>query len=957
MQRHLFPEDEPPTQHGLFDANAAAAATPPAPQRRLTREEIDRVRDVPGFPHADDEAIIALSDPPHYTACPNPFLAEIVAQWQQERSALRARLGLPADGQDPTAYQREPFAADVSEGKNDPIYNAHSYHTKVPHKAIMRYILHYTDPGDIVFDGFCGTGMTGVAAQLCGDRAAVEALGYIVDDAGYIYGGAEAPPTSPLVVGASAPSDGAKAPTTSPDGAKAPTTNPLPSLVVGASAPSPAPSPAPFSRLGARKALLNDLSPAATFIAYNYNTPVDAAAFEKEARRILREVEAECGWMYATTHSDGRQGRINYTVWSEVLSCPHCAHELVFLEEAMDANGQVQKEFFCSKCHAQLNKRMTQRLMENYYDHVNNMMARRVKRVPVLIEYVIQDQKFTKKPDANDLDIINQINQQANPYLFPAAALPFMFISHLKDHMSNFGITHLSHFFLARPSITLANAWQKCQAYAGDQRTKQFLIFIFDQAILGMSILNRYQPIQFGRMGGSQVNRFMSGVLYVPSQSSEVSLQYLLDNKIKRLHKVFNTIKTQHAQTAISLGSGTHIPGGDQTVDYIFTDPPFGENLQYSELNWFTEIFYKVLPDIRSEAVVNRAQQKDAQTYTNILAGCFQENYRLLKPGRWMTVEFHNSSNAIWNAIQEAITRAGFVIADVRTLDKQGETYKQSKQGLVKQDLVISAYKPRVGFEQQFAAIKGTEDGAWAFVREHLAAVPLFVAPRGKAEVIAERMPYLLFDRMVAFHLQRGATVPLSAAQFYAGLKQRFPERDGMYFLETQAPSYDHQRAAVGAVEQFTFYVSDEKSSIQWLRQLLTSDGPLSYQQIQPRFLQELQQNRSELLPELRDLLQANFIQDPQGRWLIPDPSNALHLEQLRQRELLREYASYQQGKGKLKSVRSEAVRTGFAAAYAQGDYRTILAVAARLPEAILREDPTILTYYDLAQMEDEGCS
>src|SRR6266849_2366671 len=70
--------------------------------------------------------------------------------------------------------------------KNDPIYNAHSYHTKVPHKAIMRYILHYTDPGDVVFDGFCGTGMTGVAAQLCDDRKEVETLGYKVWEDGTI---------------------------------------------------------------------------------------------------------------------------------------------------------------------------------------------------------------------------------------------------------------------------------------------------------------------------------------------------------------------------------------------------------------------------------------------------------------------------------------------------------------------------------------------------------------------------------------------------------------------------------------------------------------------------------------------------------------------------------------------------------------------------------------------------
>jgi hypothetical protein len=199
-------------------------------------------RQIEGFPIGADEEILALSDPPYYTACPNPFLAEIIAQWQQEWEETRGRLGLPADGEN-GAYQREPFAADVSEGKNDPIYNAHSYHTKVPHKAIMRYILHYTDPGDIVFDGFCGTGMTGVAAQLCGDRKAVESLGYHVDPDGLIY---DHPPL------------------------------PTSSFIVP-------PSSFPISRLGPRKAVLNNLSPAATFIAYNYNTPVDAAAFETEA--------------------------------------------------------------------------------------------------------------------------------------------------------------------------------------------------------------------------------------------------------------------------------------------------------------------------------------------------------------------------------------------------------------------------------------------------------------------------------------------------------------------------------------------------------------------------------------------------------------------------------------------------------------------------------------------------
>lgn len=123
---------------------------------KLTKADIDKVRHIEGFPIARDEDIIALSRPPYYTACPNPFIEDFIREH-----------GTPYD-EATDDYHREPFAADVSEGKNDPVYMAHSYHTKVPHKAIMRYILHYTKPGDIVFDGFCGTGMTGVAAQLCG---------------------------------------------------------------------------------------------------------------------------------------------------------------------------------------------------------------------------------------------------------------------------------------------------------------------------------------------------------------------------------------------------------------------------------------------------------------------------------------------------------------------------------------------------------------------------------------------------------------------------------------------------------------------------------------------------------------------------------------------------------------------------------------------------------------------
>ena len=255
-------------------------------------------RQIEGFPIGEAEDILALSDPPYYTACPNPFLTEILQKWQKERPALQpqGKMG---------KYHREPFATDVSEGKNDPIYNAHSYHTKVPHKAIMRYILHYTEPGDIVFDGFCGTGMTGVAAQLSGDKHAVESLSYRVTEDGMIYDG---------------------------------------KILI--------------SKLGARNAVLVDLSPAATFIAYNYNTSIDVNAFEREARRIMQEVEQECGWMYETKHSDGKtKARINFTIWSDMYFCPQCNAEMVFWDVAVDTETKKVKESFpCPHCSAIVSK-------------------------------------------------------------------------------------------------------------------------------------------------------------------------------------------------------------------------------------------------------------------------------------------------------------------------------------------------------------------------------------------------------------------------------------------------------------------------------------------------------------------------------------------------------------------------------------------------------------------------
>ena len=273
----------------------------------------------------------------------------------------------------------------------------------------------------------------------------------------------------------------------------------------------------------------------------------------------------------------------------------------------------------------------------------------------------------------------------------------------------------------------------------------------------------------------------------------------------------------------------------------MFIDPPFGDNLNYSQLNLLWEGWLRVRTNVASEAIVDRATSRDLAFYQEKLRECLTEFRRVLKPGRWMTVVFHNSKNAVWNAIQTAILEAGFVIADVRTLDKKQGTPKQvNNLNAVKQDLVISAYKPTTAFETQFSLQAGTQDGIWSFVKEHLRQLPVFVSKASRAEAIAEREKHLLFDRMIAFHIQRGISMPISASSFYAGLPQRYPERDGMYFLPEQIAEYDRRRLDVEAVEQLELFVTDERSAIQWVRRQLDRK-PTSFQELQPLYMKEAQ--------------------------------------------------------------------------------------------------------------------
>ena len=1089
---------EPVTCLGKTFANDAERRT------YFTEELRKKLRDpefrkIEGFPIGEDEDILALSDPPYYCACPNPWIGEFIKEWEREKP--------PKD--DLFHYVREPFAADVSEGKNDPIYNAHSYHTKVPHKAIMRYILHYTEPGDIVFDGFCGTGMTGVAAQMCGDITQVRSLGYKVDEkTGDIFDPEAEDPSKPI------------------------------------------------SKLGARKAILNDLSPAATFIAYNYNTPVNAEKFEREAKRILAEVEAECGWMYETLHveqasslsiqrifdsakehgwkhisesevnkdqrtlphweyekaiyfvtfrtyngvilsdeakdsilesikfyhgskinlysavvmpdhvhflfqlldgnlsellhsiksfsanqinklmgrsgilwqtesydhivRDGKEffhvinyihrnpikknlcgeyekyqwrwvsdevekagwkpaplGKINYVVWSDVFVCPNCMHNFCYWDTAVDEEKLTfYDELHCPHCHTILQKGALHRAQISEFDERTNKTLSIAKQTPVFINYIIpgSSKKYTKKIDEFDLSLLSNISNMTNDSAFPTDEMPDGF--NTKQPKLSHGFTRVDQFFTKRNLYIFSLLWKKMSAIP------------MGRILLTSVMLKTASKLHNIGLKNGKINLAgaMPLVLFIPSILAERNLFILLRGKIVDFTSAF--FET-HGNFALETKSTTTDSLPQNSLDYVFVDPPFGSNINYSELSFIWEAWLGVKTNNKQEAIENEVQGKTTGIYRKLMTSAFRKIHAALKPGRWMTVEFSNTKAYIWNSIQSSLADAGFIVSNVSALDKGQGTFKsQTTPTAVKQDLIISAYKPNGGFEERFIQEAESETGVWDFIRTHLKYLPVAKIKDGKLMTIGERDPRLLFDQLVAYYVHKGYNVPISSQDFQTGLAERFDERDGLYFLPEQAAEYDKRRAGFQPPTQDSLFVSDEASAIIWLRHLL-KQKPLTFQEINPLFMQELSAwNKYEKTLELAQLLEENFLMydgkgevpsqihtylstnwhdfrdlakdDPklvakaEKRWYVPDPNKACDLEKIRGKSLLREFEEYRNATKKLKLFRLEAVRAGFKHAYQERDYATILAVGKKIPENVLEEDEKLLMWFNQAEMRVE---
>ena len=831
--------------------------------REELRKKLPELRKIEGFPIGEDDDIINLSDPPYYTVCPNPWLNDFIAEWEKEKVQLEARGKRKADFE-----VKEPYASDVSEGKNNPIYMAHAYHTKCPHPAIMRYVLHFTQPGDIVFDGFAGTGMTGVAANLCGSKSDVDML------------------------------------------------------------------KEKNAKVGVRHSICSDLSPIATLIAASYTLPFNAKEFGIKANEILDQVEAEFGWMYETL-IHGKKAKVNYIIWSDVFTCPSCGKEIVLWNESVDImNNIIKDKFPCPHCGFECSKKNMEKVWESSFDNIVGDVIKMNKKVPVRVNYT-SGKRSEKDIEQFDVDLISSINYNDGE-MYPTLKLEEGF--NTSQPIRSNGVEYSHQFFTKRNYIVLNRVYQKA--------VKNNIPL----AWLTSTLQNASKMYKFrtDRKGG-----ILNGTLFIPSLNIEQNPINLLRAKIRDFVSIEYACR---GNSAVSLLSATSLNTiYDNSIDYMFIDPPFGANIMYSELSSIWEGWLKVTTNNETEAIVNEYQHKTLFEYQQLMNRSLREFYRILKPGKWLTMEFSNTSASVWNSIQNALQGVGFVVANVAALDKKQGSFKAvTTTTAVKQDLVITCYKPTDELTNKMALYNSNKESVWDFLYEHLAHLPIHIERGNATTSVVERSPKILYDRLISYYVQHGYQIPMDAQEFQVGLHKHFIERDGMYFTAPQAAEYEEKRKHTSDFVPMGLIVSDEANGIEWLKLQLRE--PKTYQEISPEWMQAVNGlKKGDVLPELKDILEENFIEDETGHWHVPDLEKQIDLEKLKHKSLMKEFNLYkemaQKPRARIKEVRVEALREGFKQCFKDKDFATILLLGDKIPQNILTEDEVLLQYYDIAQM------
>jgi len=567
------------------------------------------------------------------------------------------------------------------------LFSAFPYPTKISPEAIALFIAAHTKPGDTIFDGFAGSGTTGLGALLCEDppqklRDEAEKLGIKV-------------------------------------------------------------------KWGARNAILNEVGALGSFISKTLTNPPDPNAFEQAAKDILKTAENEEGWMYRALDPDGNEGVIRYIVWSDVLQCPNCRKKVLLWDACVSLEpASISSVYTCPQCSFETPQNDVKRATQTSRDDLLDEDAKMRERRPVYLYGATGTKTWFRPILAQDRTLLRKIKNEAIPDSVPNVSIPWGDLYRSGYHK---GITHLHHFYTRRNLIIFARLCERTKHYKGEIRDAlRFWLLSYNAS----HATNMTRVVAKSGQKNLVVTSAQPGVLYVSGLPVEKNLISGLRRKLSTIGKAFHLIHGRKGTVEVRQQSSCNIDLPNGSIDYIFTDPPFGGNIPYAEINFINEAWLGCYTDRTEEIIVSNSQKKTLVDYQKLLTDALKEYRRILKRTGKVTLVFHSATAEVWNALQSAYKDAGLGVETASVLDKTQGSFKQvTTSGAVRGDPVLLLGKRPLGTTKVSTDVWDVADKLWQ---------EAILAPDPE-EQVAQR----LYSRLVSYFLENHQQVPVDADVFY----------------------------------------------------------------------------------------------------------------------------------------------------------------------------------------------
>ena len=412
-----------------------------------------------------------------------------------------------------------------------------------------------------------------------------------------------------------------------------------------------------------RRALLSDLSPGAVHLARNHTRRVSPALLHEAVTRFegawMHDFERDLYWSSVDTDGGVIHGLMRHLVWSEAYECASCKSTVVLWDVA-EPDRPLRRQVGCDVC-----GRLFDRIRRKPVASVPRWLTLAPESGGKLVH---------GDPTSDALRRIDATRCRKLRHWVPNVRIDSSREMYIRSALHLRGVRMVADMFAHRPKVALSRLWHEI-GLVTDAAVREALQFAFTNTAWHASRMRRYNA-----KGGQ---RPLTGTLFIPQLVSEPNVFEVFRHQVRQVCRLNEALPDGDVDVAQSSAVDLRWIA-DRSVDYVFTDPPFGNNIHYADCNIVWESWLGNLTEHEQEIVVNKSRSaadggKTLADYQRLLTGSFREAKRIVTDGGRISVVFHNSDDAVWTALLDAVEDAGLHQAEVSILDKGQRSQKGYK--------------------------------------------------------------------------------------------------------------------------------------------------------------------------------------------------------------------------------------------------------------------------------------